>query len=297
MFERIMVPLDGSIEAEITLPYAEEIASRVGAEIILASVSPHVSVEPEHLYFSYLERTSEQVQRDLEGRGANKEVKVETEVLIGNPATEILRYADLKNIGLIAMASRGRSSSGPWILGNVTARVLRATNKPVLLIRCRAGNSPLHRGSLVKRILVPLDGSSLGEVAVPYAGRLARVLGAELIFFQAFITPTLSMPSGEGKALSTRLKDTEETMRVSAIAYLDRVGNTLEEKEIITSRVAKLGTAANQILEYAELGEIDLIAMSTHGRSGFGRWVFGSVTDKVLHAGDTAVLTVRATKA
>jgi len=60
--------------------------------------------------------------------------------------------------------------------------------------------------------------------------------------------------------------------------------------------VVRSGAAADQILEYAEANGIDLIAMSTHGRSGIGRWVFGSVTDKVLHAGDTAVLTVRATK-
>ena len=56
------------------------------------------------------------------------------------------------------------------------------------------------------------------------------------------------------------------------------------------------GRAADGILEYAEANRIDLIAMSTHGRSDIGRWVLGSVTDKVLHAGNTAVLTVRATK-
>jgi len=60
--------------------------------------------------------------------------------------------------------------------------------------------------------------------------------------------------------------------------------------------VVRLGSAPDQILEYAEANAIDLITMSTHGRSGIGRWVLGSVTDKVLHAGDMAVLTVRATK-
>jgi nucleotide-binding universal stress UspA family protein len=54
------------------------------------------------------------------------------------------------------------------------------------------------------------------------------------------------------------------------------------------------GSAANHIIDFAEANDIGLIAMSTHGRSGIGRWIFGSVTDKVLHAGHTALLVVRA---
>jgi len=63
-----------------------------------------------------------------------------------------------------------------------------------------------------------------------------------------------------------------------------------------TSSELRSGSAAEEIITYAEENNIDLIAMSTHGRSGIGRWVFGSVTDKVLHAGDVPVLTVRASK-
>ncbi len=82
-----------------------------------------------------------------------------------------------------------------------------------------------------------------------------------------------------------------------ALAYLDDVGKPLKERGITTSSVVVMGSPADQIIDYAKVNAIDLIAMSTHGRSGIGRWVFGSVTDKVLHAGDTAVLIVRPTKA
>jgi nucleotide-binding universal stress UspA family protein len=95
---------------------------------------------------------------------------------------------------------------------------------------------------------------------------------------------------------STTLKEAEEYMRESAMNYLDSLRKTFQEKGLTTLSVVRSGSPADQILEYAEANRIDLIAMSTHGRSGIGRWVLGSVTDKVLHAGDTAVLTVRASK-
>jgi len=295
MYERILVPLDGSSEAEIALPYAEEIAAKLGAEIILASVSELTAVETDHLYRSYLEGIAEQVKRQLKDWGAKEEAKVKSEVLLGTPASEILRYADENNVSLITMASRGRSSRGPWLLGNIAAKVLRATGKPVLLIRAPADKAILQQRNLVRRILVPLDGSKLGEVAIPYAEALAQVLGAEIVLFQAFLTPTLPV-AYEGRMSPTTLKEAEEQIRASAMAYLDSLGKSFQEKGLSTSSVVRLGSAPDQILEYAEANAIDLITMSTHGRSGIGRWVLGSVTDKVLHAGDMAVLTVRATK-
>ena len=295
-YERILVPLDGSSAAEIALPYAEEIAAKHGAEIILASVSQFAAVETDHLYRSYLERIAEQAQRELKDWGAKEEAKVKNEVLLGTPATEILRYADESNASLIAMASRGRSSRGPWLLGNIASKVIRASSKPVLLIRAPADNTALLQKRLVRRILVPLDGSKLGEVALPYAEALAKLLGAELILFRAFLTPTLGV-AYEGISVSpNEFKEREEEIRASAMAYLDSLGKRFQEKGLRALSIVSLGSPPVQILEYAEANGIDLIAMSTHGRSGIGRWVLGSVTDKVLHAGDTPVLTVRATK-
>jgi len=297
MYEKILVPLDGSSAAEIALPYAEEIAAKQGAEIILASVSELTAVETDHLYRSYLEGIAGQVESQLKDWGAKAETKVKSEVLLGTPASEILRYADENDVSLIIMASRGRSSRGPWLLGNIAAKVLRATGKPVLLIRAPADKAALQQKSLVRRILVPLDGSKLGEVAIPQAEALVQVLGAELILFQAFVTP-ISVGGYERYSVPpTAFKEREEQIRASAMDYLDSLGKVFQEKGLKTLSVVREGSAPEQILKYAETNGIDLIAMSTHGRSGIGRWVLGSVTDKVLHAGDMAVLTVRATKA
>jgi nucleotide-binding universal stress UspA family protein len=297
MYKKIMVTLDGSSVAEIVLPYTAEIASKFGVEIILVSVSEPTVAETDHLYRSYLERTREQVQSQLEDWAPKEEVNVQSEVLFGRPASEILRYADENDVSLIIMASRGRSSPGPWLLGNIVAKVLRATSKPMLLIRDEAEDASIQQKSLIKRILLPLDGSMVGEQAIPHAETLARVLSAELVLFQAF-EPVRPVAIEGGVAMSpSMIKEEEEAKKASAMAYLNSVGNALREKGLRASNVVVLGSPADKIIDYADTNAIDLIAMSTHGRSGIGRWVFGSVTDKVLHAGDKPVLAIRAIKA
>jgi nucleotide-binding universal stress UspA family protein len=161
-------------------------------------------------------------------------------------------------------------------LGNIAAKVIRATTQPVLLVRAPASNAALQEKRLITKILVPLDGSATGEAAVASAGTLADVLGAELILFQVW------EPVATFSAHTSRF-----------VAYLDRVGKPMRKRGLKTSSVVVTGSTADQIIDYAEANAIDLIAMSTHGRTGFGRWVFGSFTDKVLHAGDTPVLVVR----
>ena len=292
MYEKILVPLDGSSEAEIVLPYVEGIGAKFGAEIILVSVLEPGEGERDQLYRYYLERIAKQLQRQLKNWDPKTGVVVRSEALMGRPGNEIMRYADENDVSLITLASYGRSGRSPWFLGNVAAKVLRATGKPVLLIRAAADRATLKRKSLMKRILVPLDGSPAGETAISYAEALGQVLGSELVLFQVVKPP---VPIGiEAPTMSNIYEEELERTRASAVVYLDRVGKKLQEKGLSTSNAIHLGPPADQIVDYAEANAIDLIAMSTHGRSGIGRWVFGSVTDKVVHAGNTAVLTIRA---
>ena len=295
MYENVLVTLDGSNAAEIVLPYAEEIVVKFDAEIILMSVSEATADARDHLYRSYLDRMARQFQKELQDQGVKKEVTVRTEVLFGRPESEIIRYAQEKNVKLITMASRGGSGESPWLLGHIAGKVLRATDRPVLLVRAPADGESISRRRLIKRILLPLDGSKVGEAAIPYAESMAQTLEAELVLFQ--VIRLSALVASEGAAMSSdMIREEEEYRRANALAYLNSVEEGLKNKALNTSVALASGSSADQIIEYAEANAIDLIAMSTHGRSGIGRWVFGSVTDKVLHSGATAVLTVRATK-
>jgi nucleotide-binding universal stress UspA family protein len=294
MYETIMVPLDGSSAAEIVLPYVEEIGAKLGSRIILVTVSESGSADLDHLYRSYLERVREQVQTQLKDYGAEEVSKLYSKVLLGAPADEILRYADEADASLIVMASRGSSGRGPWLLGSIAAKVLRASGRPVLLIRAPADTTALQGKRVFMRILVPLDGSMVGEAAIPFAVALAQALHAELVLYHV-VEPATTW-AGYGVEGGYNILQDSESRRVSALAYLEGVRKRLTESGLITTIEAEAGPPADLIIDHAKSKAIDLIAMSTHGRSGIGRWVFGSVTDKVMHAGDTAVLVVRAVK-
>ena len=295
MYDRILVPLDGSNEAEIALPYAEEIAVRFAAELILVSVSEPTDEEKDDLYLSDLEQVKERVRGQLQEWRAEEGVKLRSEVLLGRPANQILTYAEENTVSLIVMASRGRSGHGPWLLGNIAAKILRAINKPVLLVRVPPALDRVQEKRLIKRILLPLDGSHIGEAAFPYAEALALSMPAELVLFQV-LRPAVLIAEGSTMVSGAVYEKQEEIRRVHATAYLDNVSAKSEGKGLGISKVLVSGYPPERIIDYAQANAIDLIAMSTHGRSGISRWVFGSVTDKVLHAGDTPVLTVRAQK-
>ena len=126
---------------------------------------------------------------------------------------------------------------------------------------------------MVERILVPLDGSDLAETVLPYVERLAACTGAS------------------ARLLTVAQNEPE---RVRANSYLQAKQDQLRERTIDASVVVASDGEAETILAEAEAWDADLIAMSTHGRSGALRWVFGSVADKVIHATTRPLLLVRA---
>jgi nucleotide-binding universal stress UspA family protein len=290
MFERILVPLDGSENAEMVFPYSADLASKFASTVILVTVSESATPDIDHFYSTYLKHARTKMREHLRAWIAHETVTLESGVLSGDPAREILRIAEEKDAGLILLASRGSSVAGPWLLGHIAAKVLRATKKPVMLIREPATKAALEQRKLLRRILVPLDGSKIGEAALSYAVALAKKMAAEIALIEIF--EPVSTVGATGISYSVR---EDESVRKSLLSYLDHVAGPIKNEGLKVSTIVLFGNAANKIMEYAEKNGVDLIAVSTHGRSGFGRWVFGTVTDKILHTGNVAVLAVHAT--
>jgi len=137
MYEKILVPLDGSELAEIALPYAEEMAVRLGSEITLFSVSETAEAPEYHKHQVYLDGVADSTKRGAKRylempKGV---IKVEQAIAVGQPAEEIVDYAEKQGISLIIMATHGRSGIGRWTLGSVAEKVVRAGTTPVLLVR------------------------------------------------------------------------------------------------------------------------------------------------------------------
>ena len=297
MYKEILVPLDGSELAEVALPYAEQLAGRLGSAVTLLHVCESADEKYRHMHELYLEKMVEATKshaEKLRDKAKRKAVRVKSALLDGHVAEQIVDYADSKRIGLIIMATHGRSGIRRWVLGDVAAKVVRATQRPVVLIRAETASPDARKSSILKKALVPLDGSSESEAVIPYIEQLAPNLDTEVILLQV-VAPGYFAYSVPGETVQMYHTAEElEALTTKAGSYLENVVNALKEKGIKAKYEIGVGAAADEIIRLADEMRADVVAMSTHGRSGISRWAFGSTADKVLHAGNTPVMLVRA---
>ncbi len=144
-----------------------------------------------------------------------------------------------------------------------------------------------------RRILVPLDGSDLAEVALPEAVELARALNAEIVLLHAVPLIDDVIQSGTMRIAADEIWSSRCD---EALKYLNDV-RARRLAGIPTDVVVKPGEAAEVILDAARTHGVDHIVMATHGRTGLTRWVLGSIAEKVLRAAETTVVLVRAPSA
>jgi nucleotide-binding universal stress UspA family protein len=141
-----------------------------------------------------------------------------------------------------------------------------------------------------QRILVTLDGSELAELALREALVLAKLPDSEVTLLQVIPPIEEVITDGEEFAVDQQW----ERRKISALRYLNGICVRPEWRGVHTHAVVEMGKPAETILDFAQRHKIDRIVMSSHGRTGLGRWVYGSVADKVLRAADRTVVLVRA---
>jgi nucleotide-binding universal stress UspA family protein len=142
---------------------------------------------------------------------------------------------------------------------------------------------------MYEKILVPLDGSELAERAVRHAEEVARGTGAEILLLQAVYIP---MPIVPEAVLIAGGKVVEEAAREAA-EYLEKMAASLRADGFKVRAMVQERPPADAILHVADREEVDVIVMSTHGRSGLSRLVMGSVAESVLHAARRPVMLVK----
>jgi nucleotide-binding universal stress UspA family protein len=151
---------------------------------------------------------------------------------------------------------------------------------------------------MFERVVVPLDGSKVGEAALPVIRQMAenRPPGSKVHVTLVGVVTLLRHWVVVGEA-SAPVSYTEEELNIikgKVTEYLTRTGEMLKSPNIDVTTMVSSGNAAEEILKAADQVKADLIAMSTHGRSGLRRMAFGSITDKVLIRSRLPVLMVRA---
>lgn len=140
---------------------------------------------------------------------------------------------------------------------------------------------------MYKRILVPLDGSELSEMALIHAHGLARPLNAAVILLYVVVFSTRDFD-----VIPMQAAASPQVIR-EAKRYLERAAGQLRRLGVTVTTQVESGYVADTIIDFAENQSIDLIVMSTHGRTGAARWIIGSVADRIVHGARVPVLLVR----
>jgi nucleotide-binding universal stress UspA family protein len=145
---------------------------------------------------------------------------------------------------------------------------------------------------MYQKILAPLDGSEFSECSLEHVKAIATGCQVPEVIILRIVEPIHSSDVAAyveaGIDTTLLMKDVQQ----SAEAYVSRIAETLNESGIPAKGVVITGWAADTIMKYAEENGVDLIIMSTHGRSGISRWVMGSITDKVVRNSRIPVLSV-----
>ena len=288
MFNRILVPLDGSNLAELALPYVEELVRAFNSEVILVSVCEPAESQYRHMHQLYIEKLTELVKSYVK---VGSRVKVKQVIIDGEPAEEIINYAEKNEISLIIMTSHGRSGIMPWVMGSVANKVTCRISIPVLLIRARVPYP--EKEGLFNKILMPLDGSDVGEAALPYITELTKKVTTEVSLLQV-IAPGQHVHTVGGLDYVRFTEQQVEAMKADAKQYLEKVVNKLAGTRGTIRCEVRIGDTAQELIKFADETNTRLVAISTHGRSGIRQWIFGSVAYKILEAGNIPVLLVRA---
>jgi nucleotide-binding universal stress UspA family protein len=314
MFKKILVPLDGSVEAETVLPYVRDIAVRFDSEVDILSVGAgNRRRRVNHLLDDYIRHAVEHLEKhDVTCRSAviyrdqqeeaisyteltvpGRGLKTRGSVVYGGPADSILAYTGKHHIDLIIMATHGVGGLRRWWLGSVSEKIVAHSTTPILLVHSKQVREiDRDRAVSFKRILAPLDGSDTGEAALHHAAEIAQKAGAFIILLH--VIPEVH--TVESRILGKEFDKFVKAMHDAGQQYLDKVKARLESRGIdVVTRISR-GDPAETIVDTAIHERADMIAMSTHGRSGIARWVLGSVADKIIHESRLPMWLVRPQK-
>lgn len=294
MYKRVLVPLDGSELAEVVFSYTTELAARLELDLVLLHVvDPHErDLVPLHRAYveraaEVLRRQSEELQKKAGIQPKGEGVAARGELAVGHPAEEILECALRHDIDLILMATHGRSGIKRWALGSVADKVLRVSKIPVCLVRAGLSEEIIHDKWPSITMLVSLDGSELAELVIPHVEALAKQLGPKLVdvvLLRVCEPPVVSSDYPPTADLTWEEHQAREMARPTTVCeeYLAGVQERLEGVGLRVRSVVLKGKPADEITEYCRSNRVDLIVMSTHGRSGISRWAYGNVADRVL---------------
>lgn len=297
MYRTIMVPTDGSGFDREAIRVALRIAEQSEAKIKLvrvlstgslfgvAAAAEGTAIASEVVRSERDKAFNELYALAAECRSASKaDISVD---LHAGPVVDVLEaYAQRHEVDLIVISTHARSGISRLSLGSVTDSLIRHTSIPVLVVKPPTSYLNPQLGEAFKRVVVPLDGSTLAEQILPRILPLAKLEDAELVLLH--VLAALSLPQKETGRLDTAWWEKDITL---AQDYLVRMARKVRRSGVpVRTDIVINENIANAIGVFALHEKADLIAIATHGRGGIARMLRGSVADAVMHSGRTSML-------
>jgi nucleotide-binding universal stress UspA family protein len=314
MFKRILVPLDGSTNAAQAWPYGQIIAKATGAELeVLWIVESFTDIARSKMNpggpdvdsgvgapagFDDLQNVmgqlKDQAQAHLDAFVHDAQaagLTVTTVIREGDPSDVIVEVADASPDTLVVMGTHGRSGIARWVFGSVADRVIHHTSTSTLVVRSKENEQ--RPPESIKRVLLPADGSEVSERAIPTAVEVAKALGVGITVLRSLdIGMSYTFPQTDmGEPPIPGVDTVREEGTAYAVAIAERI-RSLGIADVDSTAIDE--RPADAIVDEVGPEGDKLVVMGSHGRSGAGRWLLGSVADVVVRHSAGPVLIVRA---
>lgn len=203
----------------------------------------------------------------------------------GDPVDVILAIEKEKDVDLIVLGTHGRKGVKRMFQGSVAESIIRSAHCPVLTLRAIAPEhrNQAHAGNT--KILVPIDFSVYSYAALDFASSIAAAMDAGITILHvddSTAPPTKQLPDGSVQLNEHRKKLWEQIKKFEP-----------REKGVRFGHKILSNPATKQITQYAQEHQYDYIVLGTHGRTGIGRALMGSVTEQVVRNAECPVITVK----
>lgn len=290
MYDTILVPTDGSDHAVRAAEYAAALGRLFDATVhVLYAVDEDAAggvFNVGGLEEEFVERLEAAGEEAIEATEAALDGDaVRTALRTGEPSGTILDYAEEVDADLLVMGTHGRTGVDHFVTGSVTERVLRRADAPVLTV---TANDRSHPDGF-ERILLPTDGSDPAAAAVDHAAAVAERTDATVHVL--YVVDARSFSGDPDFGLPADLNERFVAMGDRATG---EVADRLRARGVDVVTEVRTGVPSADILAYADEEEVDLVAMGTAGRTGVGRYLLGSTTERVVRHANAPVLAVNA---
>ncbi len=297
MFNRILVPLDGSKLAECILPHLVTISRLGEPEVKLLSVlEPAISATnkpvTDPVVWQIRKAEMESYLADLAESLHKAGLQVSVSISEGKSAERIIEAAYNWDADLVMMSSHGQSGLSPWSVSSVAQQVILRAHRSLMIVRAYQPYSPELADLRYQKIFLPLDGSQRAEMSLSLAQALGCSHQSLLLLAHIVEQPKLprrTLPSQEDLQLAEQLT---ERNRQEALTYMEDLkarliaGGCPNVETILEVNPA----VARSLHRIADEHDIDLTILSAHGYSGDTHWPYGNVVLGFITYGNSALL-------